>query len=153
MLDAPRWALNRLRWLGRGLDTVTSAALKDEHFQQVRKVRWCRVQSPNAAIVPRSRKDDEEWNTQLELELAHPTLSLEQRDMIAGEYFADAKSLRLKVRQCLAAYIIQDLRLSTDERRHAPPEYQLMVNNTATLPPLFNKPGAKAADLAVEGVP
>jgi len=89
----------------------------------------------------RRRKDDEEWNAQLELELvAHPALSVEQQDMIAGEYFAGAKSLRLKVRQCLAAYIIQDLRLSTDERRHVPPEYQLLVNNTETLPPLFNKP-------------
>ena len=91
--------------------------------------------------APRSRKDDEEWNAQLELELvAHPALSLEQQDVIAGEYFAGAKSLRLKVRQCLAAYIIQDLRLSTDERRHVPPEYQLLVNNTENLPTLFNKP-------------
>jgi predicted DNA-binding transcriptional regulator YafY len=92
-------------------------------------------------VAPRTRKDDREWNAQLELELVgHPALSLEQRDMIAGEYFAGAKSLRLKVRQCLAGYIIQDLHLSTDERRHIPPECQLMVNNTATLPPLFGKP-------------
>lgn len=88
---------------------------------------------------PCSRKDDEAWNTQLELELvAHPALNPGQQDMIAGEYFGGAKSLRLKVRQCLAAYIIQDLRLSTDERKQVPPEYQLLVSNSAALPPLFS---------------
>lgn len=92
--------------------------------------------------APRSRKDDEEWNAQLELELvAHPALTLEQQDMIADEYFGGAKSLCLKVRQCLAAYIVQDLRLSTDRGKQVPPEYQLLVNNTSTLPPLFSGTG------------
>lgn len=89
--------------------------------------------------APRGRKEDDEWNTQLELELvAHPALSLEQQEMIAGEYFGGEKSMRLKVRQCLAAYVIQDLRLSTDAQKQVPPEYQLLVGNAATLPPLFS---------------
>ena len=86
-----------------------------------------------------ARKDDEKWNTHVELELvAHPALNVEQQDMIADEYFAGAKSLRLKVRQCLAAYIVQDLRLSTDKGKQTPPDYQLLVNNSAALPPLFS---------------
>lgn len=89
--------------------------------------------------APMGRKDDQEWNSHLELDLvAHPALNADQQAMIADEYFAGAKTLRLKVRQCLAAYIIQDLRLSTDEHKLGPPEYQLLVRNTATLPPLFS---------------
>jgi WYL domain len=100
-----------------------------------------RVASVRAAeeAAPKGRKDDEEWNAHIELELvAHPALNLEQQDMIADEYFAGSKSLRLKVRQCLAAYIVQDLRLSTDKGKQTPPDYQLLVNNSAALPPLFS---------------
>jgi len=90
------------------------------------------------AVAPYGRNDDEEWNSRLELELvAHPAMNPEQQDMIAAEYFGGAKSLRLEVRKCLAAYIIQDLRLAMDVHRHVPPEYQLLVNNAATLPQLF----------------
>lgn len=60
--------------------------------------------------------------------------------------------LRLKVRQCLAAYIIQDLRLSTDERKQVPPEYQLLVSNTASLPRLFTGPQAEAVRRVAEEV-
>lgn len=90
-------------------------------------------------VAPRGRDDDLEWNTQLDLDLvAHPALSLDQQEMIAAEYFGGDSSMRLRVRQCLAGYIIQDLRLSTDESMHVPPEYQLLVSNRATLPPLFS---------------
>lgn len=89
--------------------------------------------------APRGRKDDREWNTQLDLELvAHPALSPEQQSMIAHEYFGGAKALRLKVRQCLAGYVVQDLRLSMDGKRQVPPDYQLLVNNADGLPPLFS---------------
>lgn len=108
-----------------------------QDFRDFTLGRVVSVQSVDES-APRSRKDDKEWSSQLELELvAHPALSLDQQDMIAGEYLGGAKSLHIKVRHCLAAYIIQDLRLSTDERKQVPPEYQLLVNNTAALPPLF----------------
>lgn len=90
-------------------------------------------------VAPRGRDDDLEWSTLLELDLvAHPALSSDQQEMIAAEYFGGDSSMRLRVRQCLAGYIIQDLRLSTDESKHVPPEYQLLVSNSATLPPLFS---------------
>jgi hypothetical protein len=73
--------------------------------------------------------------------VAHPALTLEQQDMIAHESFGGARSLHLKVRQCLAAYIVQDLRLSTDGNKQMPPEYQLLVNNASALPPLFSGTG------------
>lgn len=110
-----------------------------QDFRDFTLGRVASVQSVKES-APYGRKDDGEWNAQLELELvAHPALSPEQQDMIAGENLGGAKSLRLKVRQCLAAYIIQDLRLSTDEHKQVPPEYQLLVSNTATLPQLFTR--------------
>lgn len=89
-------------------------------------------------VSPCGRMNDEGWNNQLELQLvSHPALTPGQRAMIAGEYFAGADSLRLKVRQCLAGYIVQDLRLATDENVQTPPDYQLWVSNAKSLPPLF----------------
>jgi len=41
------------------------------------------------------------------------------------------------VRECLAAYAIQDLRLALDASRQAPPDYQLLVSNAAKLPLSF----------------
>jgi len=58
--------------------------------------------------------------------------------MIAAEYFGGNTQMSLTVRQCLAAYIIQDLRLATDTARQRPPEYQLHVKNVAALPQLFS---------------
>lgn len=111
-----------------------------QEFRDFTLGRVAALQGVNDA-APRGRADDTEWNTQLELELvAHPGLSREQQEMIAAEYFGGESSLRLTVRQCLAGYVIQDLRVSTDERRHVPPEYQLLVNNAEDLPQLFNMP-------------
>ncbi len=88
--------------------------------------------------TPYRRDDDKEWNNILELVVvAHPGLSQEQQRMIAAENFPDAAERRLKVRECLASYIIQDLRLALDPIKHPAPEYQLMVGNTDKLPPLF----------------
>lgn len=74
--------------------------------------------------------------------IAHPALSIPQQDMIAHEYFPGARAMRLRVRECLAAYAIQYLRLALDPVRHPPPEYQLLVSNAAKLPLLFTDKGA-----------
>ncbi|MFU2671048.1 helix-turn-helix transcriptional regulator [Pseudomonas aeruginosa] len=88
--------------------------------------------------APYRRGDDKEWNNILELVIvAHPGLSPDQQEMIAAENFPGARARRLKVRQCLASYIIQDLRLALDPVKHPIPEYQLMVGNADKLPPLF----------------
>lgn len=82
--------------------------------------------------------NDTKWNRMLELVVvAHPALTIEQQDMIGHEYFPGAKALRVRVRECLAAYAVQDLRLALDPAKHTPPDYQLLVNNAAKLPPLF----------------
>jgi hypothetical protein len=52
--------------------------------------------------------------------------------------------MRLRVRECLAAYAIQDLRLAVDTSRQAPPDYQLLVSNAAKHPPLFAEKGNPA---------
>lgn len=81
---------------------------------------------------------DDAWHRILELVIvAHPKLSPEQQDMIAHEYFPGARAMRLRVRECLAAYAIQDLRLSLDAAMQGPPDFQLFVSNAAKLPPLF----------------
>ena len=81
---------------------------------------------------------DSEWLHMLELVIvAHPALTIAQQDMISHEYFPGARAMRLRVRECLAAYAVQDLRLALDASRETPPDYQLLVSNAAKLPPLF----------------
>ena len=65
--------------------------------------------------------------------VAHPDLTADQQSMIAAEYFPGASARQLKVRRCLASYIIQDLRLATNADKHKPPEYQLLVSNADKL--------------------
>lgn len=81
----------------------------------------------------RTRDQDLAWNSVVELLIApHPALNEDQRKMIAGEFFPGAASLRLKVRECLAPYIVQDLRIATDLGKHMPPDYQLALLNGFT---------------------
>lgn len=88
--------------------------------------------------APFTKIDDFEWNQTLELIIvAHPGLSEEQQEMIAAEYFPGTTAKLLCVRQCLASYVIQDLRLALDPSTQLPPEYQLVVSNAAKLPKLF----------------
>jgi predicted DNA-binding transcriptional regulator YafY len=93
---------------------------------------------PVDAPAPYTKKDDVEWNQILELVIvAHPDLSIEQQEMIAAEYFPGTTAKRLRVRQCLASYVIHDLRLAIDPIIQLPPEYQLLVSNADKLPNLF----------------
>jgi len=88
--------------------------------------------------APYKKIDDVEWNQILELVIiAHPDLSVEQQEMIAAEYFPGTTAKRLPVRQCLASYVIQDLRLAIDPVTQIPPDYQLLVSNADKLPNLF----------------
>jgi len=82
----------------------------------------------------RTQDQDLAWINVMDLVIGpHPALNEDQRKMIAGEFFPGAASLRLKVRECLAPYIAQDLRLATDLGKHVPPEYQLALLNGAVL--------------------
>ena len=89
-------------------------------------------------VSKNTRRDDKAWNEVVKFYvLAHPGLSPAQQEMIAAEYFPGASARQLSVRRCLAAYIIQDLRLATDEEKHLPPEYQLYVPEAIKLKLLF----------------
>jgi predicted DNA-binding transcriptional regulator YafY len=80
------------------------------------------------------RKDDVKWNRITELAIGpHPTLDADQRKMIAAEFFPGAALLKLRVRECLAPYVIQDLRVATEFEKQTPPEYQLALMNAAKL--------------------
>lgn len=99
-----------------------------------------RMASATPLDTPSSNPQDGdiEWARMLELVVvAHPHLSPAQQEMIAHEYFPGARAMRLRVRECLAAYAIQDLRLALDPIRQLPPDYQLLITNADKLPALF----------------
>ncbi len=80
------------------------------------------------------RERDASWVKVIDLKLIpHPKLTLEQQEMIAAENFPGASSMRIKCRECLAPYILQDLRVATDLSKHQPPEYQLALFNAKDL--------------------
>lgn len=92
--------------------------------------------------APFSAEDDKKWTTMVTLKIApHPSLTEAQQDLISAEYFAGANSLKVSVRQCLASYIIQDLRVAIDPDRQHPPEYQLLLSNAKALPEGFATSG------------
>lgn len=86
-----------------------------------------------------------EWCRMLELiVVANPALTIAQQEMIAHQYLAGARRMRLRVRECLASYAIQDLRLALDASKQAPPNHQLLVSSAAKLPQLFAGKGNSA---------
>ncbi|WP_212686024.1 WYL domain-containing protein [Undibacterium luofuense] len=90
--------------------------------------------STSCQAIGRIREQDTGWMNVVDLLIApHPSLNEHQRQMIACEFFPGAASLRLKVRECLAPYIVQDLRLAVDIGKQTPPEYQLALLNGDSL--------------------
>jgi len=84
------------------------------------------------------RKKDKKWHSILNIKvIPHPKLSQPQQEMIAQEYFPGRNHMKLKVRECLAPYVVQDLRIAVDEDRQPPPEYQLLANNVRDTAVLF----------------
>jgi hypothetical protein len=80
------------------------------------------------------REDDPKWNRIIGLTIGpHPALDSNQRKMIAAEFFPRAALLKLNVRECLAPYVIQDLRVATKYEKQTPPEYQLALLNVTDL--------------------
>jgi hypothetical protein len=70
--------------------------------------------------------DDVEWQSSVEIDLApHRFLSPPQERLISDEYLGGKPSVRIKVRQCLASYVIQDLRASIRPEEDRPPSFQL----------------------------
>ena len=62
----------------------------------------------------------------------HPSLSEEQQNLIAAGMFPGAHAKRLRVRQCLAMCVLQDLRVALDLKRDLPPNFQLALVSPAS---------------------
>ncbi|MEJ8850188.1 WYL domain-containing protein [Variovorax rhizosphaerae] len=89
-----------------------------------------RIDGVQAAPVaaPRHPKDDKAWHHLVDLTVVpHPSLTSAQQALIAAEYFPGARARRLRVREALAPYILQDLRVAIDPVREQPPAYQLLL--------------------------
>ena len=89
-------------------------------------------------LAPYSRNDDADWNEIVTFyALAHPELTPAQQEMIKKEYFPGASARQLNARRCLAAYIIQDLRIAVDTVKQKPPDYQLFLPDAKKLKLIF----------------
>lgn len=87
--------------------------------------------------APRPPKDDTAWHRLVDLVVVpHPLLTPAQQALIAAEYFPGARARRLRAREALAPYILQDLRVAIDPQREQPPAYQLLLA-PASSPALF----------------
>jgi hypothetical protein len=85
-------------------------------------------------IAPHTAADDTAWNHLVDLVLVpHPALTPAQQALIAAEYFPGAHAKRLRVREALAGYTLQDLHVAIDAEKQRPPEYQLLLaSNSAS---------------------
>jgi hypothetical protein len=106
--------------------------------QEFRDYTLGRIESPEILTEPleRASSDDIAWNTMLKVRLiAHPALSIPQRELVQFEYFSGTSARSDSCRAALAAYFIQDVRAATDTDRQLPPDYQLAVENMKELRP------------------
>lgn len=106
--------------------------------QEFRDYTLGRIESPEILTEPRERdsSNDIAWNTMLKVRLvAHPALSIPQRELVQFEYFSGTSARSDSCRAALAAYFIQDVRAATDTDRQLPPDYQLAVENMKELRP------------------
>lgn len=79
---------------------------------------------------PAGKGIDRDWNEFAKLEVvAHPALPAGQVQLLQDEYLGGTTSRIAEVRRCLVGYTVQDLRLAVDVRRHAPPQFQLLLKN------------------------
>jgi predicted DNA-binding transcriptional regulator YafY len=106
--------------------------------QQFRDYTLGRIEKPEILNEPSERESTEDttWNTLLQVRLiAHPALSMPQRELVQFEYFAATVARADSCRAALVSYYIQDVRAATDIARQRPPEYQLAVENMEELSP------------------
>ncbi len=104
--------------------------------QDFRDFTLGRIRSVESVLerFPLGIEKDEGWETLVELELqAHRKLLPEQQQVVRNEFFSGKRSRSLSVRACLAQYVIQDLRATTEPEQQLPPEYQVEVANSGQL--------------------
>jgi predicted DNA-binding transcriptional regulator YafY len=81
--------------------------------------------------APPAALTDKAWGELVKLIVsAHPNLPVNQARLLRDEYLGGEESRTLRVRRCLAGYIVQDLRIATEPTKQAPPEFQLALSNT-----------------------
>lgn len=72
------------------------------------------------------REEDEQWNTMVSVKLSpHRQLSAAQQRLISDENLAGEMQMTIELRQCLASYVIQDLRATMYPEKELPPAFQL----------------------------
>lgn len=97
-----------------------------------------RVQTAESVETPQpdeaAASHDASWARMVDLRLVpHPNLTEAQQNLIASEMFPGARVKRLRVRHCLAMYVLQDLRVAVDLKRDLPPEFQLALASPAEI--------------------
>lgn len=74
--------------------------------------------------------DDAKWNLTVKVRLiAHPSLSVDQAQVVRREFFAGTAARATTCRGPLVPYFVQELRAATDVERQLPPDYQLALDN------------------------
>jgi hypothetical protein len=107
-----------------------SGVFRDLALTRLRSIKLTNDVRPETA----SLEQDLAWSTLLDVRIvAHPLLSLEQRQVVRREYFNGTVARRVSIRAALLNYTLQDLRVATDAAQHRPPDYQLMVDNLAAI--------------------
>lgn len=79
-------------------------------------------------------EDDDGWSHLVDIRIApHRHLSADQAEVVKAELFGGAEKWVVQARNCLAMYVIQELRAATDPDAQKPPDYQIEVANAADL--------------------
>lgn len=107
-----------------------SGAFQDLALTRLHSVELTKDVRPEEASLER----DLAWSTLVDVRIvAHPLLSLEQKQVVRREYFKGTVARRVSLRAALLHYTLQDLRVATDPTQHRPPDYQLIVDNLAAI--------------------
>ncbi len=84
--------------------------------------------------APKTMEDDSLWNSFVKIELiSHRKLSAGQKQVVQNEYFRGELSRCVEARECLAQYVIQDLRAAVRPEQDLPPDFQFEVANAQEL--------------------
>lgn len=90
------------------------------------------------AETPMGIQQDREWSEFVRLVVVpHPALTSAQQSLVRHEYLGGEKSKTLEVKQALAGYVIQDMRIGLDQQRDLPPSFQFFLANAQELPSSF----------------
>lgn len=100
-----------------------------EQFRDYRLNRMSDIEVLNEPVI-KSAADDTDWSKIVEIRLvAHPSLSLEQQELVRFEFFGGYAAIARKCRASLIPYWVQEARVATDLERDKPPQFLLAIEN------------------------